>query len=93
MIIDIVDESITVVPTVSKHIAPLDIYMFQYRDRIIDIITLPFTEHDIKRIAICIYGSMDLGARSAAAVSDLVRRPIFPGTGTVLMGLDNGGIQ
>ena len=51
--------------------------MIQQRDCVIDIVTLPFTNHKINRITVCIYNCMDFCAGSTTAVSDFVWRPPF----------------
>lgn len=70
--IDIVDQLLTVISTVREHAASFYIYMFQYGNREIDVITLPFTEHYIHRISICVYCRMDFGTGTSPAVSDFV---------------------
>ena len=75
--IDIVDQIPTVIIPVRQHAASVYIYMLQYRDCKIDVITLSFTKHQTDRTAISIYGCMDFGTGSPAAVSDFVWRPLF----------------
>lgn len=54
--IDIVQQLVTVIPTVCQYIASLYVNMLQHRNGVIDIIALSFAEHDIQRISIGIYG-------------------------------------
>ena len=75
--IDIVDQLKTIITTVRKYTASFYIDMLQYRDGKIDVIALSFTEHQIDRIAISVYGCMDFGTGSPAAVPDFVWRPPF----------------
>ena len=75
--IDIVQQLVTVIPTVCQYIASLYINMLQHRNGVIDIIALSFAEHDIQRIAIGIYGRMDFSAGTSPAVSNLIGRPLF----------------
>ena len=51
--------------------------MLQQGDGKINVITLSLTKHQIDRIAISIYGYMDFGTGSSAAVPNFVRRPPF----------------
>ena len=54
-------------------------YMLQHRDGEIDVITRPYTKHQVDRVAISVYGCMDLGSGSPAPVSDSVwRLPFLP---------------
>lgn len=75
--IDIVDQILAVITTVRKHAASFYINMSQYRDGVIDVITLSFAKHQIDRIAISVYGCMDFGTGPSPAVPDLVWRPPF----------------
>ena len=75
--IDIIDQILAVITTIRKHSASFYIDMLQYRDGKIDVITLSFTKHQIDRTAISVYGCMDFGTGSPAAVSDFVWRPPF----------------
>ena len=75
--IDIVQQLVTVIPTVCQYIASLYVNMLQHRDGVIDIIALSFAEHDIQRISIGIYGRMDFCAGTSPAVSNLIGRPPF----------------
>lgn len=90
--INVINKFIAVISTVGKDIASFNIYMFKDGDCEIDIIPLPFTDHYVNRITICIHSSMDFCAWTAAAVPDFVRRAVFSGASTMLMGLDNRSI-
>lgn len=75
--INIVQQLVTVIPTVCQYIASFYINMIQHRNGIIDIIALSFAEHDIQKVAIGIYDRMDFCAGTSPAVSDLIGRPPF----------------
>ena len=75
--IDIINQILTVITAVCKHTAFFYIHMIQQGDGKINVITLSLTKHQIDRIAISIYGYMDFGTGSSAAVPNFVRRPPF----------------
>ena len=56
-------------------------------------VALFLTNHYADRITVCINGCMDFCAGAAPAVSGLSRGTVLSGTGAVLAGLDDGGIE
>ena len=77
VVVNVIYQLITVVSTVCQNLAAIHSDMIQQRDCVIDIITLPFTDHKIHRIPIGIYYCMDFGTGSSTAISDFICEPLF----------------
>ena len=77
VVVNVIHQLITIVSTVRQNLAAIYSDMLQQRDCVIDIITLPFTDHKIHRIPIGIYYCMDFGTGSSTAMSDFIWEPPF----------------
>lgn len=75
--IDIVYKLLTIIPSVCKHHAPFQRHMFQYQNGKIYIIPLSFTNHEIYRITISIYYSMDFCTDTTTTMPYFVWSPPF----------------
>lgn len=75
--IDLINELIAVILALIQNTAVYDFDMLQDRNRIVDLITLSFTDHYVNGVAICIYGSVYLCTGTAVAVSNFVRESRF----------------
>lgn len=78
--IDIVDQILAVIASVREHSISVYIYMLSYRNGAIDVIKLSFTKHHIDRIAISVYGRMDLGVPPRLCPISFEEPPFFAPT-------------